>query len=165
MSFIGILTNSKSENILKHLFKEKSETDNIFYLNERNINNVKNIKFETVLIGKKIANNKEQIREIAQKAKYLVLNTDEKENIKIFENVNVNLITYGFNLKSTVTISSIEEEFVMVCLQRGIISSKGENIDPQEIELKAKDVYTNMEEAILMLLYPNLYCNDNIKLQ
>lgn len=166
MSFVGILTTAKNENRLKHVFKEASSTSRTFYLHEANIDNVKNIKFETILIGKEIEEKKEQVRNLVQNAKYLILNSDRKENVAILENLNLNLITYGFGSKCTITASSIEEEQVMVCLQRGIKSPSGKMLEPQEIEMKLEqegDSYTSMEEAALMLLYPDLYIGNQSK--
>ena len=166
MSFVGILTTAKNENRLKHVFKEASSVSRIFYLHETNIDNVKNIKFETILIGKEIEDKKEQVRNLVQHAKYLILNSDRKENVAILENLKLNLITYGFGSKCTITASSIEDEQVMICLQRGVKSPSGKMLEPQEFKLKIEtevDTYTIMEEAALILLYPDLYIGSKAK--
>lgn len=159
MSLIGILTTTKNENKLKHLLKETSSNHHIFYLHEDNINNVKNITFETILIGKTIEIPKEKIRKLVEKANYLILNTDKKENVAMLENLNLTLITYGLGSKCTITTSSMEEDQMMICLQRGIKTPIGRMIEPQEISFKIQneeDSYTMMEFATLSLLYPDL---------
>ncbi|MBR1802820.1 MAG: hypothetical protein IJ777_02470 [Clostridia bacterium] len=159
MSFIGVLTTAKNENKLKHLLKESSSNNHIFYLHKDNVSNVRNITFETILIGKPIEISKEKVRSLVQKANYLILNSDRKENVEILKELNLNLITYGLNSKCTITTSSIGEEQMMICLQRGIEIPSGKMIEPQEFLLKIEneeDSYTMMEFATLSLLYPDL---------
>ena len=48
-------------------------------------------------------------------------------------NKNVNIITYGFNYKSTVTVSSNREENLVICIQRAINGIHGKEIEQQEI--------------------------------
>ena len=64
------------------------------------------------------------------------------------ENLDLKVITYGFNSKSTVTASSITEEEMLICVQRNIINIKGKKIEPQEI---------NIEKDIMLDNYDNMY--------
>lgn len=157
MSLIGILTEHKNEVYLKKSLEEQ-RLENIFFLNEKTINNVRNIKFETFLLGKKVEEKQEIIRGIAQKASYFILNTDIKENLSILDNLDLMLITYGYNQKATVTTSSVEENKMLICLQRNITNVYGHEIEPQEIILenyKESEDYAAMELASLLLLYKN----------
>ena len=159
MSFIGVFTTSKNEIKLKHLLKETSKCHHIFYLHDDNIRNMKNITFETILIGKNIDSSKEKIRNLVQKADYLILNNDEKDNVEILKDLNLNLITYGLGSKCTITVSSIEEEQIMLCLQRSIKTPQRIKIEPQEMPLPLKqkeDIYALLEAETLVMLYPDL---------
>jgi len=44
------------------------------------------------------------------------------------------LITYGFNMKASVTASSVSDESLQVCIQRGFESIKGSRFGPQEFK-------------------------------
>ncbi|MGN1269499.1 MAG: hypothetical protein ACI4UU_01330 [Clostridia bacterium] len=156
MSLIGILTESNHQNYLKQEVKKITSQDQIIFLNENCIRNVKNITFETVLLGKKVENNKKDIIKIIEKADNLIFNTDIIENISLLDNLHLKLITYGFNSKSTITTSSISENKIIICLQRGIQNIKGEEIEPQELQMNIKNninSYEAMELASLKLLY------------
>ena len=155
MSFIGILTEYKNEEYLKEQIAEK-DLGEAFFLNEKTIDNMRNIKFETFLLGKKIEDNQQCVRSIAENASYVVLNSDVKENLAILDNLDLTLITYGYNQKATITTSSIEENKKLVCLQRNIKNVYGEEVEPQEIEVNEKkeaNNYAIMEFVGLNLIY------------
>ena len=157
MSLVGILTEKANEKYIMQGLKEKNfKQDQIFFLKENTIKNLKNIKFETIIIGKKISKNKQDIRNLIQNAKYVVFNADIKENLNLLENLSFSLITYGFNPKATVTTSSVEEGKIMVCLQRTIENLNGNKIELQEISRDLPNnisSYAVMELLILGLLY------------
>ncbi len=156
MSLIGILTECNYSNFLKQNFKDKLDTSQIFFLKENSIENLKNIKFQTVLIGKKINQNKNIIKNIIKNAEYLVLNTDITDNLNLLDNLNIELITYGFNSKATITASSVDDNRIILCLQRTINSVFGVKIEPQEFEMnfsKELNTYDVMEIISLLLLY------------
>lgn len=155
MSFIGILTDHKNEIYLKREL-ENSPDNETFFLSEKTIDNVRNIKFDTFLLGKKIEESSEIIRSIVQKASYVIMNSDIKENVSLLDNLDLMLITYGYHSKATVTISSTEENGVMLCLQRSIVNKYGEEIEPQEFEIQTDEKvsdYAVMELASLKLIY------------
>ena len=155
MSLIGILTENKNEDYLKKQL-EKNKTDDIFFLSENTIENMHNIKFETFLLGKKIKKKQDYVRDIAKKAKFFILNSDIKENLSILDNLNLMLITYGYNQKATITASSIDESKMMICLQRSIKNVHQEEIEPQEIQIEITDNVNDeavMELACLNFLY------------
>ena len=157
MSLVGILTEKANEKYIMQGLKEKNfKQDQVFFLKENTINNLKNIKFETIIIGKKISKNKQDIRNLIQNAKYVIFNADITENLNLLENLSFNLITYGFNPKATVTTSSVEEGKIMICLQRTIENLKGNKIELQEISRDMPNnisSYAVMELLILGLLY------------
>lgn len=155
MSFIGILTDHKNEIYLKREL-ENSPDNEMFFLSEKTIDNVRNIKFDTFLLGKKIEESSEIIRSIVQKASYVIMNSDIKENVSLLDNLDLMLITYGYHPKATVTISSAEENGVMLCLQRSIVNKYQEDIEPQEFEIQTDEKvsdYAVMELTSLKLIY------------
>jgi UDP-N-acetylmuramyl tripeptide synthase len=70
-----------------------------------------------------------------------IVNADDNELIKFLEGIRHCIVTYGFNLKASITASSIGDLVVkdnfMCCLQRTIFTSGGRTIEPQEFKVKA----------------------------
>lgn len=146
MFFIGIVSEEKNEKHIKDILKQKIENENVVFINEKNIENIKNIKFKIIVLNKGIDN--KNIKNILLNAEYLILNSDINVKIDLIENLDLKVITYGFNSKSTVTASSITEEEMLICVQRNIINIKGKKIEPQEI---------NIEKDIMLDNYDNMY--------
>ena len=155
MFFIGVVTNQKNEEYIKNKLSNVVPAENIIFITEKNILNIKNIKFESLLIDSKI-NNITELRKIISNSKYIILNADIEMNLDAIKNLDLVVITYGFNNKSTFTVSSIEENDIIICLQRIIFNKKGNEIEPQEYELKIdKDIdkYTAIAIEIIKILY------------
>lgn len=148
MFFIGVITNQKNELYVKNELAKILPVENIIFITEKNIMNIKNIKFETIIVDTKI-NNKLELRKIIANAKYILLNSDIEMNLETINNLNLIVITYGFNNKSTFTVSSIEENNIIICLQRIIFSKKGKEIEPQEYALKVDE---NVEKYIVIAI-------------
>lgn len=160
MSFIGIICESKNENYMNQNLTKNLKNETIIFLKEENIENLKNIKFQTIIImsnNEKIFLKKDILKNIIGKAKYLIINADEEINLSILENMNINVITYGFNSKSTITTSSVKEDEILLCIQRSIKDVLGNEIEPQEIIVKRANIRleTNviMCSATILLLY------------
>ena len=67
------------------------------------------------------------------------------------------VITYGFNSKATITASSVEEDQVMVCLQRTMKTREGKQMEPQEIEMpKLENVNDTMGVTGVLWLYDKI---------
>ena len=131
MSVVGIITNSS--NII-----ELENKLNIIVINEKSIENMKNVKFDIVIIYQETKQN-ENIKQLISTCKYLVINTDIKENLKLLEGIELSettIITYGFNRKSSITIVSNENDEIILEIQREINNLKGEKIECQEIKLQ-----------------------------
>ena len=154
MFFIGIVSEEKNEKHIKDILKQKIENENVVFINEKNIENIKNIKFKIIVLNKGIDN--KNIKNILLNAEYLILNSDINVKIDLIENLDLKVITYGFNSTSTVTASSVTEEEMLICVQRNIINIKGKKIEPQEINIE-KDImldnYDNMYIMCLAIIY------------
>ena len=163
MAFIGVITSKRSEEASKkvfiNLFNENIiKKINVIIINESNIDNIKNVLFETVIINEDnylIRNKMDSLKQILAKCKFLILNSDMDINLESIYKLKLAVITYGLNLKSTVTASSIEDEKLQICIQRSIRNIYNEIIEPKEIYVYAKknDVYRVMEQCIVEILY------------
>lgn len=156
MPLIEILTDLKREEELKNVIKREIVNNNeVMYIKEKNIENIKNIKLETLVLNDKIEN-KEVIRKIISNSKYLIINIDNNPDLKEYVEKNKKIITYGYNSNSDITISSIEEEKSFLSLQRNITSIAGKKIEMQEIKADVNcqiDIYNIMIIIALTLLY------------
>lgn len=155
MPFIGIITDENKENSIdvKITEKLKLKDNEVLFIKESTIDNIKNIKFETILLDRNFKN-VEVLNKILRNTKYLIINTDNVNNLKLLKDLELTVITYGFNTKATITASSVNEEEVLVCLQRSITDIKGNNIEPQEIKVKLeKDANCTMAIEAILLIY------------
>ena len=162
MAFIGIITSNKNEEILKksvlNILKNSQTKHNVIVINEENIGNMKNIKFNSIIMNKEnnIKENKKIIlKQILKNTKYLIVNSDVYTRLDMITNINIAVITYGYNLKATVTASSINEEKILLCIQRNIKVDNKIDIEPKEMyaQILANDVYITMAANIVKLLY------------
>lgn len=113
MPFIEIITDTKSQiQLNKSIKKEQVNNCEILYIKEKNIDNIKNIKLETLVINKEIED-MEKISKIIENTKNVIINLDfnkiEKQN---------KFISYGYNSKSDITISSIDEDEALIYSKR-----------------------------------------------
>ena len=155
MFFIGVITNQKNEIYFKNKLSKIIPMENIIFITDKNILNIKNIKFETVIIDTKI-NNKIELRKILSSAKLVILNADIDMNLDVINDLSLTVITYGFNNKSTFTVSSITENSLIICLQRIILNRNGEKIEPQEYSLKVDEnveKYAIIATQMIRILY------------
>lgn len=125
MPFVGIMSKENDSNFIKNAISKNSKGNNfeVININRKSIENVKNVKFDVLVICEnieKLLKNSSYLEEIIKKADYIIINSDVKENLLILKNIKANIITYGFNAKATITISSIKEEKIMICIQRKI---------------------------------------------
>ena len=104
MTFIGLISDNKSfENIKIYLKNEKFK---LIHINKKSIENIKNIRFETIIIDSNLENFKQEeniIEQICLNSKYLVINTDinlrfnisnKKINIKLMDLIKKLLLQY-----------------------------------------------------------------------
>lgn len=155
MSFIGIVTNSKNEeSMVKKIFK-LFPADNIIFITSKNIDNIRNIQFETVVINGNIKDDV-KLKNIITKSKYVILNTDVELEKEFWKDLNLTIISYGFNNKATFTISSVSENNIIICLQRTMKNIFDEKIEPQEFEEENDtnvDINVILYEKIVQLIY------------
>ncbi len=155
MSFIGIVTNSKNEESMVKKIFNLFPADNIIFITSKNIDNIRNIQFETVVINGNIKDDV-KLKNIITKSKYVILNTDVELEKEFWKDLNLTIISYGFNNKATFTISSVSENNIIICLQRTIRNIFDEKIEPQEFEEENDtnvDINVILYEKIVQLIY------------
>ena len=159
MLFIGLIAKKKDVQSIKKDIKEKEIE--IIEIKENNIENLKNIKFEEIIFLDDI-NLKENeyifLKELIQNSKHLIINTDISISIlrKIGIEKPIKIITFGFNSKATITISSIKEKKVMIFIQRDIMIVEQKRIETQEREIKLENnekIYNKIVAFIIKELH------------
>lgn len=159
MPLIGIIGNKKDIQNIKKKISIKNNEIEIIEINRQSIKNLKNIKFDEIIFLKDINLEKEEytfMENIISKIQYLIINADI--NMTILEKIKtehpIKLITFGFNLRSTITISSVKDEKIMICLQRNIRKNNNELIETQEreIEINLKNDKKIYNEIIIFII-------------
>ena len=168
MVFIGVISEIKSFDKIKTFILKniKFYKVNIININSESIVNIKNIKFETIVIDSSLTvlkNNEDILIKICENAKYLVLNTDINKEVDICEeNKNVQIITYGLNSRADITISSIQEDNILIYLQKNIVDKNGNLIEIQEKQIKkSKEKSLKTYEMLIIYIILMIY-NQNV---
>lgn len=120
------------------LINELIKYNKIAIVNEENVKKYINEEIDMLIIEDEIVQSK-YLEQLCNHSKYILLQDNVNLNIKLEKNSNV--ITFGFNHKSTVTVSSISEEKIIICVQREIKSFKNKLIEPQELIIKNEKEY------------------------
>lgn len=157
MSFIGIIANKKCfENIRKKIAEEsKEETINLIPINLRSIENIKNIKFETIVIEDSIEKLKKQeeiLAKLLENTQYLIINTDKNKEMETLRKKG-DKITYGLNQKATVTVSSISDTDILIYWQKGLKNKEGNDIEIEERRIKKKQKESNLKTYEILIIY------------
>ena len=141
MPFIGVIAKESDSNfikneVLKNSIKNKFEFINI---NKQSIENIKNIRFETIVINDDLVEflkTSKYLEDLIKNAKYLIINSDIVKNVEVLVNSKTNIITYGLNQKAIVTMSSIKSENILICVQKGFVNAKGDIVEEQEVNVE-----------------------------
>ena len=145
MHFIGIFSNYLeyeiiNQNIIKIVNRKDLE---LIHISSKNIENMRNIVFETIVLCHQENINEEQkniLNKLCSNSMFIVVNADVFCNTKIISNKKINCISYGFNQKSTITISSIQEDKAILSIQRNINNLEEKTIEMGEMEIDLKQL-------------------------
>lgn len=159
MLLIGIIAKKKDVQSIK---KELQGKDiEIIEITTKSIQNMKNVKFEEIIFMQNIKLREDEYKymnEIISKSKYLIINGDIE--IDILKNIKgqqkIKLVTFGFNTNATISISSINDEKMMVYFQSDIEKENGEILERQEkqiINKIPKKIYNNFIVFIINELH------------
>ena len=151
MAVIGIITKSNNINeIEKTLEKYGIHEKNIVIITKHTIENIKNVKFDIIIIFDKIEDDN-ILKKVLDSSKYLIINTDFKENVKLLNMAEDQyVITFGFNSRATITIISNENDEIILDLQRKIENLEKKKIESQEIKLENNFNKNRIYEEISM---------------
>ena len=156
MHFIGIFSNhSEYEMIKQNIIKIVNRKDLEFiHISSKNIENMKNIVFETIVLCHQENMNDEQksiLNKLCSNCMFIVVNADAFCKTKTICNKKTNCISYGLNQKSTITISSIQEDKAILSIQRNINNLEQKTIEMGEMEIDVKQYKPNQIENILAI--------------
>lgn len=163
MAFVGIITSPQKESVtekqLQALWRELGiEKNQVLLIHKHNISSMQHIHFQIVMIQQDnpvLHESMDALKVLLEHCEYVILNTDIAMQLEKLGHLKLQIITYGFHLKSTITASSLEQDQVQLCLQRSIQNFHHQLIEPGEVSvsLQKKDVYQVMEKFILRILY------------
>ncbi len=141
MPFIGIFAKENDNNFIKNEINKNAISNKyeIININLTSLENLKNVKFDVLIIKENIIEllkKSNNIDSIINNSNYIIINGDINNNY-IAEKKD-KIITYGFNTNSDITISSIKDETIMICVQKKINGVKGNIIEEQENSIKVK---------------------------
>lgn len=108
MILIGIVANKKCFETIKSEILKKEKEINILHINPTSIDNMKNIKFETIIIQnelEKMENHKEKLKKMCKEASYVLINTDINSSLNINENFSTNK-NYEKNISKNVDLNA-----------------------------------------------------------
>lgn len=132
---------SKNIELINFLIQENK----IIIITKDNVHKYKNKKIDILIVENKLIKNKD-LELLCNNSKYIILQDNVNLNIRLQSKTNV--ITFGFNHKSTVTVSSISDEELSICIQRTIKTINKNLIDPQEMIIKI-DKENDINEKII----------------
>ena len=153
MIFIGIVTDAKSEEDISKLltYNKLFKENNVIFIKETNIDNIKNVHFDTIILNTKFKK-MDKLLAVLINAKNIIVNMDEEIDFEDVNITNLNLITYGFNSKSSITISSVTDDEVLICVQRNIYNDSG-IIEMQEIKIENNENYSIYDLIVVLTLF------------
>lgn len=153
MILIGIVANKKCFETIKTEIEKKENQINVLHINTKSLENMKNIKFDTIIIQsdiEKCKGLKEQLKKVCEEAKYVIINTDLNENYEEFEVQN--LITCGMNQNAMITVSSNSEDDILIYCQKSIRDKYGNKIEIEERRIE-KEVEKNLKTDEFLVIY------------
>ncbi len=166
MSFVGIVANDRDFKNIRKAFSSKdiSKSISLIEVNENNLENIRNITFETLIFCKDLNCTNIQtlyLNKICENATYLVMNSDFNMHAPPSSSKKCTIITFGLNQKSTVTVSSISENGFVLSLQQNIIKKNNQIQEMEEKSIKTKNtnnfnLYKILLQYIIKIIYKPL---------
>lgn len=169
MPLIGIISKENDSNFIKNSIIKISTNSKFEFINinKNSLENIKNITFETIIINEninEILRNSNYINNIIGRSKYLILNSDVCGNLKLLKDNEINILTFGLNSKATITVSSIKDDNILICIQRNFKNISKETIEEQEFNIKInknniKKTYNILAIYSVLSVYGEKYKN------
>ena len=167
MFFVGIMAENREFEIIKAEVEKRITNSklNLIRIKSHNIENMQNIKFDSIIIHQELSKLKEKLyylEKILHSAQYVILNMDLNENMDILEGKKGMVITYGLNQKSTVTVSSITEDMILIALQRNVYNRKNKMIEVGEKKVAVQDGNKKVYEELIVFILDIIYGKKDI---
>lgn len=165
MIFLGVFSNRKEYGKLKKKLLEYDLKEiELIHINNKNIDSLKHVKFDLMIITDNIIENlefKDRELELAKalinNSKIIMINIDIDIGDILGDN-EYSIISYGFNGKATITLSSITDDRVILCVQREIKNIRGNIIENKEIEIKIDDANNkNLYNTMIATTISDIY--------
>lgn len=142
MSFIGIVAGKKNYEIIRKKIEEQIINENITFvpINLRSLENIKNIRFEVIVIEddiKKFKDKEHILEKLCVNTSYVVINTDK--NLDLRQIGGAKKVTYGLNQKAMVTVSSITDTGILIYWQESLQNREKRDIEIEERRVKKQE--------------------------
>lgn len=155
MYFIGIITDKNSENNIKSRLKNNVKSSEIVFLNTGNLDNFKNVKFDSIVINTNV-DNPQSLNRIIENSKHILYNIDVYKYDKINDYSSNKLITYGYSSNASVTISSATEESFLIYIQTNI-EGYNKTIGMQEVRFDRAERNINAYDGMITTAIDIMY--------
>ncbi len=146
MSFIGVISNKKNFDSIKNELIKFDNNISLIHISLKSIANIKNIKFEIIIIDEKIEkfdNYKLSLQKICKESKYIIINSDLNKDYKCLKSSSNLIITFGLNREANITISSISDTDILIYRQKSF-----ENKYSKMLEIEERRVEINPENRL-----------------
>lgn len=155
MYFIGIITDKNSENNIKSRLKGNVKSSEIVFLNSGNLDNFRNVKFDSIVLNVNV-DNPQSLNRIIENSKHILYNIDVYKNDAINRSLCNKLITYGYNSKASVTISSATDESFLIYVQTNI-EGYNKTIGMQEVRFDRAERNINAYDGMIATAIDIMY--------
>ena len=105
-------------------------------------------KFDILIFNKPINFLAKKLFDTKNQKIFVLVNSDEYESFDAFKNIF--LITYGINNKSCVTVSSIAQNRIQLCIQRNLFTLNNKIVEEQEFSINVKNGEKFLDELMFL---------------
>lgn len=141
--------------IYENVFEQTGDVCDYLVIDSKHIHNIQ--AKSSIVIFKDNFNANQKI--CIHKDAIVVVNADNKRIIDLISEYDIQVATCGLSAKNTFTLSSNQEDSVVVALQYSICTLNGKIIDPIEIPVKNThklDHFTILASVATLILTDNL---------
>ena len=87
----------------------------------------------------------------------VIANSDNRQVLQFVSRIGGQIITYGLNPKAAITVSSHDDDSLVMCVQRAMVTIHDTPILPREFSVGIKD-YGGFDESIMGVVVAGLIC-------
>ena len=166
MSFIGVISNKKNFDNIKNELIKFDNNISLIHISLKSIANIKNIKFEIIIIDEKIEkfdNYKLSLQKICKESKYIIINSDLNKDYKCLKSSSNLIITFGLNREANITISSISDTDILIYRQKSFENkySKMLEIEERRVEIDPEN-RLRVYEMLIIYAFSSIFSKVNV---